>query len=172
MGIVFCLPLAPGLFALAVDLPVNLNEAYAGLVLPASAYVLMGKAGAHLLACLPPSPTRPPHAPTVLIAQHMQGKQVHACSSAEPACCALPCKLCSVPHAGHGGAKGMQHSLCNSESMQYRAGAIMIIVICFMAVTSSGASEMLAVSSLFTFDIYRRYINPKARESTLCFWRG
>jgi len=31
----------------------------------------------------------------------------------------------------------------------------------FMAVTSSGASEMLAVSSLFTFDIYRRYIKPK-----------
>ena len=46
MGIVFCLPLAPGLFALAVDLPVNLTEAYAGLVLPASAYVLMGKSGA------------------------------------------------------------------------------------------------------------------------------
>ena len=37
----------------------------------------------------------------------------------------------------------------------------MVIVICFMAVTSSGASEMLAVSSLFTFDVYRRYINPK-----------
>ena len=41
----------------------------------------------------------------------------------------------------------------------------MIIVICFMAVTSSGASEMLAVSSLFTFDIYRRYINPKVRAA-------
>ncbi len=37
----------------------------------------------------------------------------------------------------------------------------MVIVMIFMAVTSSGASEMLAVSSLFTFDIYRRYINPK-----------
>jgi hypothetical protein len=43
----------------------------------------------------------------------------------------------------------------------------MIIVICFMAVTSSGASEMLAVSSLFTFDIYRRYIDPKARHIRL-----
>ena len=39
----------------------------------------------------------------------------------------------------------------------------MVIVMIFMAVTSSGASEMLAVSSLFTFDIYRRYINPKVR---------
>ena len=36
-----------------------------------------------------------------------------------------------------------------------------MIVIAFMAVTSSGASEMVAVSSLFTFDVYRRYIHPK-----------
>ena len=54
MGIVFCLPLAPGLFALAVDLPVNLDEAYAGLVLPASAYVLMGKSGVHRVCTLAP----------------------------------------------------------------------------------------------------------------------
>ncbi len=38
---------------------------------------------------------------------------------------------------------------------------MLVIIICFMAVTSSGASEMLAVSSLYTFDFYRRYINPK-----------
>ena len=44
------------------------------------------------------------------------------------------------------------------------AGAVMVIVMIFMAVTSSGASEMLAVSSLFTFDIYRRYINPKVTQ--------
>ena len=42
------------------------------------------------------------------------------------------------------------------------AGAVLVIIMIFMAVTSSGASEMLAVSSLFTFDIYRRYIKPKA----------
>lgn len=41
------------------------------------------------------------------------------------------------------------------------AGAVLIIVIVFMAVTSSGASEMVAISSLFTFDVYRRYIDPK-----------
>ena len=38
-----------------------------------------------------------------------------------------------------------------------------MIIMIFMAVTSSGASEMLAVSSLFTFDVYRRYLKPKAR---------
>ena len=52
------------------------------------------------------------------------------------------------------------------------AGAVLVIIIVFMAVTSSGASEMVAVSSLFTFDVYRRYINPKVRlkpyPSVLC----
>ncbi len=45
------------------------------------------------------------------------------------------------------------------------AGAVLVVIICFMAVTSSGASEMVAISSLFTFDVYRKYINPKARLS-------
>lgn len=41
------------------------------------------------------------------------------------------------------------------------AGAVLVVIICFMAVTSSGAGEMVAISSLFTFDVYRKYINPK-----------
>ena len=48
-----------------------------------------------------------------------------------------------------------------SYALLGKGGAVLVIVICFMAVTSSGASEMVAVSSLFTFDIYRKYINPK-----------
>ena len=36
-----------------------------------------------------------------------------------------------------------------------KAGAVLVVIICFMAVTSSGAGEGLACSSLFTFDIYR-----------------
>ena len=47
-----------------------------------------------------------------------------------------------------------------------KGGAVLVIVICFMAVTSSGASEMVAVSSLFTFDIYRKYIHPRVRPKT------
>ena len=47
------------------------------------------------------------------------------------------------------------------------AGAVLVIVIVFMAVTSSGASEMVAISSLFTFDVYRRYIDPKVSGSSL-----
>lgn len=45
LGIIFTLPLGLGVFALALDLPVSTNEALEGLVMPASAYVLLGKGG-------------------------------------------------------------------------------------------------------------------------------
>jgi urea-proton symporter len=32
----------------------------------------------------------------------------------------------------------------------------------FMAVTSCGSAELIAVSSLLTYDVYRAYINPRA----------
>ena len=43
-----------------------------------------------------------------------------------------------------------------------KSGAILITTMLFMAVTSAGSAELVAVSSLFTYDIYRTYINPKA----------
>ena len=43
-----------------------------------------------------------------------------------------------------------------------KAGSILIVTMLFMAVTSAGSAELVAVSSLFTYDIYRTYINPKA----------
>ena len=46
LGIVFSLPMSLGMYALALNLPVNVNEALAGLIMPASAYVLLGKTGA------------------------------------------------------------------------------------------------------------------------------
>lgn len=42
-----------------------------------------------------------------------------------------------------------------------KAGAVLVVIMCFMAVTSSGAGEILAAGSLFTYDVYRKYINPK-----------
>ena len=50
LGIVFTLPLGLGVFALVTDLPVSTNEALEGLVMPASAYVLLGKGGAPSLS--------------------------------------------------------------------------------------------------------------------------
>ena len=48
-----------------------------------------------------------------------------------------------------------------------RPGAILITTMLFMAVTSAGSAELVAVSSLFTYDIYRTYINPKASGAKL-----
>lgn len=38
-----------------------------------------------------------------------------------------------------------------------------------MAVTSAGSAELVAVSSLVTYDVYRTYINPKATGIQILF---
>ncbi|KAI8075212.1 Sodium:solute symporter family-domain-containing protein [Gongronella butleri] len=43
-----------------------------------------------------------------------------------------------------------------------QAGAFASLVLVFMAVTSASSAELIAVSSIFTYDIYRTYINPNA----------
>ena len=42
------------------------------------------------------------------------------------------------------------------------SGAWLIALMLLMAVTSTANSELIAVASLFSYDIYRAYINPKA----------
>jgi len=46
-------------------------------------------------------------------------------------------------------------------------GAIATLLVVFMAVTSAMSAELIAVSSIFTYDIYRCYINPKATGKEL-----
>lgn len=41
-------------------------------------------------------------------------------------------------------------------------GAAATLLLVFMAVTSSMSAELIAVSSIFTYDIYQTYINPQA----------
>ncbi|XP_042490886.1 urea-proton symporter DUR3-like isoform X2 [Macadamia integrifolia] len=43
-----------------------------------------------------------------------------------------------------------------------KAGSVLLLTMLFMAVTSAGSAELIAVSSLCTYDIYRTYINPNA----------
>ncbi|PSR80146.1 urea transporter [Coniella lustricola] len=43
-----------------------------------------------------------------------------------------------------------------------KSGAIATLLIMFMAVTSATSSELIAVSSIFTYDVYRTYIKPDA----------
>jgi SSS family transporter len=51
--------------------------------------------------------------------------------------------------------------------MMGEIGAIMVLVMLFMAVTSAGSAELIAVSSLITYDVYRTYKNPEADGKTL-----
>lgn len=43
-----------------------------------------------------------------------------------------------------------------------KGGASATLLLVFMAVTSASSAELIAVSSIFTYDIYQTYINPKA----------
>jgi Na+/proline symporter len=42
------------------------------------------------------------------------------------------------------------------------AGAVLILIMLFMAIVSTGSAESIAVSSLVAYDVYREYINPEA----------
>ena len=46
-------------------------------------------------------------------------------------------------------------------------GAVLVLTMLFMAVTSAGSAELIAVSSLVTYDVYRTYKNPNASGKQL-----
>ncbi|KAJ6018388.1 hypothetical protein N7522_001852 [Penicillium canescens] len=48
-------------------------------------------------------------------------------------------------------------------------GAVALLLTLFMAVTSSSSSELIAVSSILTFDVYKTYIKPSATPEQLIF---
>ncbi|KAG6596689.1 Urea-proton symporter DUR3, partial [Cucurbita argyrosperma subsp. sororia] len=48
-----------------------------------------------------------------------------------------------------------------------RGGSVLLLVMLFMAVTSAGSSELISVSSLCTYDIYRTYVNPNASGKSI-----
>jgi SSS family transporter len=54
-----------------------------------------------------------------------------------------------------------------AATLMGEVGAIMVLVMLFMAVTSAGSAELVAVSSLITYDVYRTYKNPKATGKQL-----
>jgi SSS family transporter len=54
-----------------------------------------------------------------------------------------------------------------ASTLMGEAGAIMVLVMLFMAVTSAGSAELIAVSSLITYDVYRTYKNPNATGKQL-----
>ncbi|KAI0483284.1 Sodium:solute symporter family-domain-containing protein [Xylariaceae sp. FL0804] len=48
-----------------------------------------------------------------------------------------------------------------------RSGAVCTLVMMFMAVTSATSAQLVAVSSIFTYDIYQTYIHPTAPGARL-----
>ncbi|PYH44826.1 sodium:solute symporter family protein [Aspergillus saccharolyticus JOP 1030-1] len=47
------------------------------------------------------------------------------------------------------------------------SGAVCTTIMIFMAVTSAFSAQLIAVSSIFTYDIYQGYINPEAKGKRL-----
>jgi Na+/proline symporter len=48
-------------------------------------------------------------------------------------------------------------------------GAVLILIMLFMAIVSTGSAESIAVSSLVSYDIYRQYFNPEATGKQILF---
>ncbi|KAH8661977.1 urea transporter [Xylariales sp. PMI_506] len=55
----------------------------------------------------------------------------------------------------------------NAIALLGRGGAGLMLLLLFMAVTSSTSAELIAVSSLITFDVYKTYIKPTATSTEL-----
>ena len=50
------------------------------------------------------------------------------------------------------------------------AGGVLILIMLFMAIVSTGSAESIAVSSLVTYDMYREYVNPEATGKQILFY--
>ncbi|KAJ5167772.1 uncharacterized protein N7482_003366 [Penicillium canariense] len=48
-----------------------------------------------------------------------------------------------------------------------KGGAVLMLILLFMAVTSSTSAELIAVSSLLTFDVYKTYYRPNTTSTEL-----
>ncbi|KAH7890245.1 urea transporter [Phlebopus sp. FC_14] len=48
-----------------------------------------------------------------------------------------------------------------------QSGAAALLIVLFLAVTSATSAELIAVSSVLTYDVYVRYINPQATEEQI-----
>ncbi|KAH7416243.1 hypothetical protein KP509_14G082300 [Ceratopteris richardii] len=53
-------------------------------------------------------------------------------------------------------------SVAAAQYVLGKGGVILILSIVFMAATSSGSAEFIAMSSLFTYDVYKAYLRPQA----------
>jgi hypothetical protein len=66
-----------------------------------------------------------------------------------------------LPVTADEAAKGLVPA-ATATALMGKSGSVLLLTMLFMAVTSAGSAELVAVSSLFTYDIYRTYVNPNA----------
>jgi len=52
--------------------------------------------------------------------------------------------------------------IASAHALLGPAGAILVIMQLFMAITSTASAESIAVAGLWSYDVYRKYINPEA----------
>ena len=165
----FCIPFTLattlGLSALALDLPISIAESNAGA--PRSRGIarkafaswicsLSGTTGdpqCHRSGCVVPAGSEPEKSPTALNAAHEHAPIL--CHGHE---LLIKSKSTDMWHVNGAGLVPPAAALF----LLGRGGAILMVIMLFMAVTSSGSAELVAVSSLFTYDVYRTYINPNA----------
>lgn len=57
----------------------------------------------------------------------------------------------------------------SSSTLLGKNGAVALLITLFMAVTSCASAELIAVSSILTFDIYKTYVKPAATPQNLIF---
>ena len=54
-----------------------------------------------------------------------------------------------------------------SQALAGKGGAGAVLVIIFMACTSITSAQLIAMSSIYAFDVYKTYINPKATNAQI-----
>eukprot|EP00977_Amphora_coffeiformis_P014804 scaffold4223_cov189-Amphora_coffeaeformis.AAC.64 len=56
-----------------------------------------------------------------------------------------------------------------AQELMGETGAILVLIMLFMAIVSTGSAESIAISSLVAYDVYREYINPEATGDQILF---
>lgn len=60
-------------------------------------------------------------------------------------------------------------SAFSASALLGTSGAVALLLSLFLAVTSCASAELIAVSSILTFDVYKSYIHPEASPARLVF---
>jgi urea-proton symporter len=80
----------------------------------------------------------------------------------------LACVALSLPVTAAKASSGLVPPAVAQHMMSTGRGVLMLVML-FMAVTSTGAAEQIAVSSLVAYDVYRAYINKAATGKQIIF---